>query len=309
MHIRGSRRFKHHQNSTGRPPREGRKKEKCEGRGKKKRENLGRSGEGGPPEGGPGEGGLGEGPGEGSGRRKQKKRRKKKEKNTRGTRRRERRCARKTKRINKQQNKNTLETSEIGSKHQFWTTWPQMVDLAKVGLAKLGVVQTWPKLVLAKLGFGQRLFGQTWIWPMMVWPNLVLGKVGLAKVGHSRAEYLLHLFKASAHPLLHKPMLLGGPRETWPHPPRDCPRWTFSAPPSSTCVVLGDPPRGSVLSGRIKTLLGFLQSCCLPHTTSCTVSSSCCRALSKPTRGLQAGTDDNEGTRTNSECDTSLPCD
>ena len=36
VHISGPRRFKHHQNFTKRPPREGRKKEKCGRRGKKK---------------------------------------------------------------------------------------------------------------------------------------------------------------------------------------------------------------------------------------------------------------------------------
>ena len=45
VHISGPRRFKHHQNSTKRPPRERRKKEHCGGRGKKVR-NFGRSGRG-----------------------------------------------------------------------------------------------------------------------------------------------------------------------------------------------------------------------------------------------------------------------
>ena len=40
VHILGPRRFKHHQNSTRRPPREG-QKENCGGRGKQKREILG----------------------------------------------------------------------------------------------------------------------------------------------------------------------------------------------------------------------------------------------------------------------------
>ena len=41
VHILVPRRSKHHQNSTRRPPREGRQKENCGGRGKQKREILG----------------------------------------------------------------------------------------------------------------------------------------------------------------------------------------------------------------------------------------------------------------------------
>ena len=47
VHIWWSRRFKHHQNSTRRPPREGRKNQNCGGRVEKKREMLGGPAEGG----------------------------------------------------------------------------------------------------------------------------------------------------------------------------------------------------------------------------------------------------------------------
>ena len=59
VHISGPRRFKHHQNSTRKPPEREEKNEFCGGREKKKSEILG-----GPAEGGPGKGGKG-GPGKG----------------------------------------------------------------------------------------------------------------------------------------------------------------------------------------------------------------------------------------------------
>ena len=157
VHISGHWRFKHHQNSTIKPLREGRKNENRGGRGKKER-NFGRSG------GGRSGGGRSLGPGV-----------------------LERAVLERA----------VLERGVVGRtlakhgnwlktlKHEFWSIWPKMV----------GFGQTWPKLVwpklvlakvgLAKLGCDQRWFGQTWIWPKLVWPNLVLAKVGLAKVGHS----------------------------------------------------------------------------------------------------------------------------
>ena len=59
--LSGSRPSKHHQNSTRRPPREGRNKKIVVGEGKKEKRNFGRSGDGGPGggrsrgQGGPGE--------------------------------------------------------------------------------------------------------------------------------------------------------------------------------------------------------------------------------------------------------------